>query len=165
MSCIVAHQRATCIGLQYMHTMLFQLENDHDACLWLYSVALQSDLSCNSKPHEEVYDSIALFRYVECPYDLYSFKLCVWVCINGVSETDCDACLEPWLTSCISHTALTQKMDIFDSRTVVWYIECLYMTYSFQVMHVSVYKMAYWKETAMHVWSHISSLLLAHMQL
>ena len=58
----------------------------------------------------------------------------------------------------MSHAALTLKIDIFDSRPVVSDVEGPYTTCSFQAMCVSKHKMAYWKETVMHVWSHNSSI-------
>ena len=54
------------------------------------------------------------------------------------------------LANHISHGARIQKMYIFHSRTVVQYIlEHAYMTCSCGVMHVSMHKVAYQKETTM----------------
>ena len=58
-------------------------------------------------------------------------------------ERNCNECLEPYLTRCITHAMLMQKMDIFNSRAVVRYVEYD----QFQLMHVSTHKMAYQKET------------------
>ena len=57
----------------------------------------------------------------------------MWVCTNGVSERDCDAYLESYLTNLSLHAALTQK-NISDSRVVGWCADRLNTPYSFWVM-------------------------------
>ena len=42
-----------------------------------------------------------------------------------------DACLEPELTDLSSHTNLTQKGQISDSKGVVWFADRLYTLYTF----------------------------------
>ena len=71
-----------------------------------------------------------MYLILEQSYDMQNvhtlpvvFKLCVEMRTNGVLERDCDVRLEPLLINHISHTALTQKLDISDSRTVVRYVE------------------------------------------
>ena len=53
-----------------------------------------------------------------------------------LKERDCNACLKPYLTNHISHAALTKKMNIFDSRAVILYLECPYTISSFQFMQI-----------------------------
>ena len=48
-----------------------------------------------------------------------------------------DVCLEPKLSSQISHISLMHTGNFSESRAVVQYVERLYMTSSFKVMHVS----------------------------
>ena len=52
---------------------------------------------------------------------------------HGLSERDCNAYLETQLAIRISHPALTQKIDISDSRAVIQYVERLHTTCSFQL--------------------------------
>ena len=69
LSCVVAYPIAMyiyiCTGFQYTHIMLYQ--RTADVCLGPY-LYLQSDLTYNSKLHEEVSNSRAVVRYVECSY-------------------------------------------------------------------------------------------------
>ena len=46
------------------------------------------------------------------------------------------------------HPALTQKIDIFNSRAVIRYVEHAHTTCSLGVMSVSIHKMSYWKVVA-----------------
>ena len=70
---------------------------------------------------------------------------------NGLLVRDCDACLEPKLANRISHPALTQEINISNSRPVIQYEERLYATCSFRVMSVGTRKMSYQKEVAIRV--------------
>ena len=83
---------------------------------------------------------------------------------NGLSERDCDVCLETYLTIRISHSALTQKIKISNSRAVIRHVERLHMTCSFRVTSVSTHKMSYWKVVVMPVWIH-NSPIVSHKQL
>ena len=68
------------------------------------------------------------------------FKLCVYehcICKIGLSERDCNMCLETQLTIRISHPALMQKIEILDSRAVIRYVEHTRTTCSFQVTSLS----------------------------
>ena len=56
---------------------------------------------------------------------------------NGLSERDCDACLEACLAIRILHPVLTQKIDISDSRAVIGYAERQHTTCSFRYTSVS----------------------------
>ena len=49
--------------------------------------------------------------------------------------------------------------DVSDSRAVIQKVERPYKTFSFQLVRASTHKMAYRKETAMHVWSHNSPII------
>ena len=53
-------------------------------CNWKDTVALQSDLSCNSKPHKEVFYSRTIVLYIcrTSISDLYTHK-----CRIGINET------------------------------------------------------------------------------
>ena len=82
--------------------------------------------------------------------------------IHTQLERDCHVCLEPSFTNHISYAALIQKIDISDRRLVAQYAECSYMPCRFGVMHVSMHKTAYQKDTAMDVSSH-NLLILACM--
>ena len=75
---------------------------------------------------------------------------------NVVSQSGCGACLDPLLVDRISHTALTQRIDISNSRAVIRLVKHPYMTFSFRVVHVhvSTYNVVYGKETVMRVWRH-----------
>ena len=50
---------------------------------------------------------------------------------NGISERDCDVCLEPQLPILILHVALTQKGKISDSSRLV----CRSLVYAIQLEH------------------------------
>ena len=79
-------------------------------------------------------DSRAVLRYAERPYTTCSFRVMRVSTQYGLSERDCDVCLEPYLTIRISHPALEQKIEISDSRAVVRYVQRPYTTCSFRVM-------------------------------
>ena len=83
---------------------------------------------------------------------------------KGLSERDCNACLEVQLSICNLHPALTQKIDISKSTAVIQYVERLHMTGSFRVMSVNTHRMLYQKVVAMRVWIH-NSLIISHIQL
>ena len=71
------------------------------------------------KPHKE-----AAILYVERPYTTCSFQVvCFKYAYNVGLKRDCNVCLEPSLAGCILHVALTQKIDISDSRAVVRYVQ------------------------------------------
>ena len=67
---------------------------------------------------------------------------------NGLLVRDCDACLEAYLAIRISHSALTQKIDISDGRVVIGYVDRQHTTYSFEVTSVSTHKMLHRKVVA-----------------
>ena len=50
------------------------------------------------------------------------------------------------------HPPLTQKIDISDSRAVIYYLECQHTTSMFRVTSVSTHKMMYRKVAAFGVW-------------
>ena len=69
------------------------------------------------------------------------------------TERDCHACLEGYLAIRTLHPALTQKIDISDSRVVIGFVECQYTTCSFRVTSVSTHKILDRKEVALRVWT------------
>ena len=60
--------------------------------------------------------------------------------------------------------ALTQSMDISDSREVIGWVEHPHRTFTFQVVHVSMHKIDYRNQSVMRVWNH-NFPILAHMHL
>ena len=88
--------------------------------------------------------NVALF-FCLCLQDIYAH--------NVVSENDCDVCLGLYLFLQISPATLIYNTNVSNSTAVLLYVQHPYMTCSFQVIHVSILKMTYQKETAMHVWN------------
>ena len=69
------------------------------------------------------------------------------ICTNDILNRGCGACLKQQLASCCWHASLNRNMNISNSRSVVSCIEYAYTQHSIQVMHRSMHKMEYWKES------------------
>ena len=88
------------------------------------AVALQLDLSCNSKPHKNVSNSRAVIQYAERPYITCSFQLMhvrrhKWLIRKKLR----------WVFGTITHqsyfaSSSNTEVDISDSKTVIWYVPC-----------------------------------------
>ena len=108
-------------------------------------------------------DNIAVVQCGKLSHMTWSFQviICVLHCIrkNGLSQRDCDACLETHLAIRILHPAVTQKIDISDSRAVIAYVEHQHTTCSFRVTSLSTHKMLYLNVGAFCVWTHNSPIV------
>ena len=83
-------------------------------------VALQSNLSYKSKPHKNVSDNRAVVQFAECPYTCMTYNVLV-MCVCMHKWVIGKKLLHVWShnTSRILHPALTQKIDISESRSVI----------------------------------------------
>ena len=118
------------------------------------TVALQLDLSCNSKPHKDVSDSRVVIRYAEHPYMTCSFP------IMHVS-------MHKWLIRkrlrCVFGAIACQLYLIYSSNTENRHLRqysgrsiCRTSIYDLQFFElcVSMHKMSYQKQVVMCVWIH-----------
>ena len=62
-----------------------------------------------------------VIRYVERAHTTCSFGVTSIGThkLNGISQSGFDSCLDPQLAEAISHTALTERIGISDSRAIV----------------------------------------------
>ena len=93
-------------------------------------------------------ETVAVVQYAKLPRATYdqkfsSYKSVYVHCIskNGLSERDCDAHVEAYLTISIFDASLKQDVDISDSRAAIQYLERQHTTCSFRVTSVSTHKM------------------------
>ena len=72
---------------------------------------------------------------IDLKFSSYASKYTVYAKMAYWKETP----MRVWRRN--SHPALTQRIDISDSKAVIQYVECLYTTCSFQVTSVGMHKM------------------------
>ena len=90
-----------------------------------------------------------------CRMSVYNLQFFSYECkyTQNVLKSGCNPYLEPYLSDYISHTA---RKYISNCRAVIPQVECPYMTFNLHAMYVCTHKMAYWKETVVCIWSHIT---------
>ena len=127
-----------CMGLQYMHTTLYQRMTD--ACL---EPKLPSWISLTTLNYTRyVPESRTVIWTAERPYITCSFQVMCVSTHKWLIGKNCNKRLEPELFKHISHLALPQKIDISNCRAVIQYVPCSYTSCSFGVrsVHVSTHK-------------------------
>ena len=108
-------------------------------------------LSATLKRTKNILDNVAVIQYAKLPHMTWSFQVTVCICLSALHMEKwligkrLWACLEAYLAVCILHPALTQKIDISDSRVAIWYVERHHTTCSFRVMSVRIHKILYQK--------------------
>ena len=94
----------------------------------VWAVTLPLDLSCNSKPHKNIFDGRTVVHYAEHPYMTCSFQVTQVNMHKYLIRKRLQCMFEVITHQSYFTSSLTQKMDISNSRAVIAYFECACMT-------------------------------------
>ena len=136
---------------------------ENDQCV-SWAIALQQISSATLNHTKNVSNNVSVIQYAERPHITWSFQvMCLSALYTQKIASRKETVMRVWRHNSpliyISHPALTQKIDISDSRAAIWYVEHPHTTCNFRVASVSMHKMSHRKVVTFCVWIHNSPIL------